>query len=101
MKFLFNDGDQHVGGDGTPDLRLHGVLGGTQEFLDSQMLLDPFEQLGDILPVGRRIQKSSSSIAFIRIKVKPYRLSGNTVCTRNHVTSCGYQTESPAPFPLG
>ncbi len=52
MKLLLDDGDQHVGGYGTPDLRLHGVLAGAQESLDAQVLLDPLEQLGDILPIN-------------------------------------------------
>lgn len=44
MKLLFDDGDQHVGGYGTPDLRLHRVLARPQKALDAQMLLDPFEE---------------------------------------------------------
>ena len=42
MKLFFNDSDEHIGGDGAPDLRAHRVLAVAQEFLDSQMLLDPF-----------------------------------------------------------
>ena len=52
MKLLLDDSDQHVGGHGAPDLRLHRVLAGAQETLDAQVLLDPFEQLGGILPVN-------------------------------------------------
>ena len=44
MKLLLDDGNEHVSGHGAPDLRLHGVLARTQEFLDPQMLLDPFEE---------------------------------------------------------
>ena len=44
MKLLFDDSDQHIRGDGAPDLRLHGILAGTQKTLDAQMLLDPFEE---------------------------------------------------------
>ena len=44
MKLLFDDGDQHVGGHGAPDLRLHRVLACSQKALDAQMLLDPFEE---------------------------------------------------------
>lgn len=44
MVFLFDDGKQHVGGHGTPDLRLHRVLARAQKALDAQMLLDPFEE---------------------------------------------------------
>ncbi len=44
MKLLLNDGDQHIGGYGAPDLRLHRILGRAQKTLDTQMLLDPFEK---------------------------------------------------------
>ena len=49
---LLDDGDQHVGGDCDPDLRLHGVLAGAEEGLDAQVLLDPLEERGAILPVN-------------------------------------------------
>ena len=48
MKLLLDDGDQHVGGHGAPDLRLHRVLAGAQKALDAQMLLDPFEEQLDL-----------------------------------------------------
>ena len=48
MKLLLDDGDEHVGGDGAPDLCLHGVLAGAQESLDTQVLLDPFEEQLDL-----------------------------------------------------
>ena len=41
---LFDDGDERVGRDRGPDLRLHGVLGGAVELLDPKMLLDPLEE---------------------------------------------------------
>ena len=44
MQLLFDDGDQHIGRNCAPDLRLHSVLAGAQEFLDAQMLLDPLEE---------------------------------------------------------
>ena len=44
MKLLFDDGDQHVGGHGAPDLRLHRVLARAHKTLDAQVLLDPFEE---------------------------------------------------------
>jgi hypothetical protein len=52
LKLLLDDGDEHVGGHGAPHLRLHGVLAVAEKFLDAQMLRDPLEQLGDILPVN-------------------------------------------------
>ena len=48
MQLLVDDGDQHVGGDCTPDLRLHRVLAGAQETLDAQVLLDPLEEQFDL-----------------------------------------------------
>ncbi len=48
MKFLFDDGNQHVGRDGTPDLRLDCVLVGGQKSLDTQVLFDPFEKQLDL-----------------------------------------------------
>ena len=44
LEFLFDDGDQDVGADGNPDLSFHGVVGGPLKGLDTQMLLDPFEE---------------------------------------------------------
>ena len=48
MKFLFDDGNQHVSRHGAPDLRLDGILAVAQELLDSQVLLDPFEEQFDL-----------------------------------------------------
>ena len=39
--FFLNDGDEHVGGYGAPDLRLDCVLAVAQKLLDTQVLLDP------------------------------------------------------------
>ena len=44
MELLFDNSDQHVSGDGAPDLRLHSVLAVADETLDAQMLLDPLEE---------------------------------------------------------
>ena len=41
MKLLFDDGDQHIGGHGAPDLRLHGILARTQKALDAQIIVRP------------------------------------------------------------
>ncbi len=56
IQALFQDGDEHVSADRYPYLRLDGVFGRADKCLDSQMLFDPFEQLDDILPIGRQIQ---------------------------------------------
>jgi hypothetical protein len=44
MKLLLDDGNQHVGRYGAPDLRLDGVLAGAQKAPDAQVLLDPLEK---------------------------------------------------------
>ena len=48
MKFLLNNGDEHVGGHGAPDLRLDCVLAVAQKLLDAQVL---GVVLGDVVPV--------------------------------------------------
>ncbi len=45
---LLGDGDDDVGADSDPDLCLDGVLGATEEDLDSQVLLDPPEEELDL-----------------------------------------------------
>ena len=44
MQTFFCNGDQHIGANHNPDLRLHGVLAGAQKRLDAQVLLDPFKE---------------------------------------------------------
>ena len=44
MKLLLDDGNEHVGRHGAPDLRLDCVLAGAQKTLDAQVLLDPLEE---------------------------------------------------------
>ena len=48
MKFFLNDGDEHVGGHGAPNLRLDCVLAVAQKLLDAQVLLDPLEKQLDL-----------------------------------------------------
>src|SRR5712692_9395174 len=48
MESLLDDGDQNIGGDGDPDLRLNAILGSPVEGFDPQMLLDPFEKELDL-----------------------------------------------------
>ena len=48
MKLLFDDGDEHVGGHGAPDLRLDRVFARAEKFFDAQVLLDPFEEQFDL-----------------------------------------------------
>ena len=51
MKSFLHDRHEQVNDHGDPDLRLHGVGRGTVERLDPQMLLDPFEEQFDLLPL--------------------------------------------------
>ena len=61
-----DNGDQDVDADGDPDLGLDRVFAGAEEAFDAQMLLDPFEQQGDILPINIAQTKSQSSILSTR-----------------------------------
>jgi hypothetical protein len=47
-----DDRHQHINRDGDPDLGLHRVLADAVEGFDAQVLLDPLEQLIDILPIN-------------------------------------------------
>jgi len=44
VEALFDNGDEHVHGNGAPELGLDGVLGGPVEGLDPQVLLEPTEE---------------------------------------------------------
>lgn len=44
MQTFLRNGDQKVRENGNPDLRLHSVFAGAEEHLDTQVLLDPFEE---------------------------------------------------------
>jgi hypothetical protein len=44
LKFFLNNGDEHVGGHGAPNLRLDRVLVVAQKLLDTKVLFDPFEE---------------------------------------------------------
>ena len=48
MKLLLDDASQHVSRYGAPNLRLDGILTVALELLDSQVLLDPFEEKFDL-----------------------------------------------------
>src|ERR1044072_6661311 len=48
VETLADDGDQHIGGHGNPDLSLDGILRCPEEALDAQMLFDPFEEQLDL-----------------------------------------------------
>ncbi len=44
MKFFLNNGVEHVGGHGAPDLHLDRVLAVAQKLLDTKVLFNPFEE---------------------------------------------------------
>ena len=44
MKTFSNDGDGDIGGDSNPDLGLYRIFGSAVKCLDTEMLLDPFEE---------------------------------------------------------
>ena len=48
MQAFFQEGDEQINGDGTPDLRAHGVGTGAVKGFDAQLLLDPFEEPFDL-----------------------------------------------------
>ena len=48
MQTFFDDSDEDVSADRDPYLRLDGILAGSQKSLDTQMLLDPFEEQFDL-----------------------------------------------------
>jgi hypothetical protein len=77
LQAFFYQGDQHVGADRNPDLRLDRVLAGAKKRLDSQMLFDPLEEQLDLptlaVQVGNQFgseskvvgQKRDSFAAFV------------------------------------
>ena len=74
VELFFDDGDEQVDGDGDPDLSFDGVLAGPVESLDAQMLLDPFEQQADILPINIIVpMKSRFTILFTPCARTGYR----------------------------
>lgn len=60
MQTFLRNRDQQVGRYGNPYLRLDGVLAGAEEDLDTQVLLDPFEEQFDLpalaIQVGDQLQ---------------------------------------------
>jgi hypothetical protein len=69
-----DDRHQHIDGDGDSDLSLHRVVAGAVEGFDAQVLLDPFEQQGDILPINIIVpMKSRFTILFTRCARIGYR----------------------------
>ena len=48
MQTFFQNGDEHVNGDGGPDLGAHRIGRRAVKSFDTQMLLDPFEEQFDL-----------------------------------------------------
>ena len=48
METFSNDCDKDIGGDSNPDLGLYRIFGSAVECLDTEMLLDPFEEQFDL-----------------------------------------------------
>jgi hypothetical protein len=67
-------------------LGFDGVLAGAVERLDSQVLLDPLEQQGDILPINIVPMKLRSTINFIHCACTRCRSSAGTSVTARHFT---------------
>jgi hypothetical protein len=84
---LSNDGDEHVHADSDPHLGLDRVLGCAEEALDPQVLLDPFEQLGDILPMNSGPLKSEFTTDFTLYADGLFRSSGCITFMRRPVMS--------------
>ncbi len=57
FEFFLDDCDQNVNADGNPDLSLHGILGSSEERLDSQILFDPSEK--DFYPPAAFVELSN------------------------------------------
>ena len=54
LKVFLKNGNVHVGGHGTPDLRLECALACDQKLLDAQVLFYPIEKQLDLPPVEWR-----------------------------------------------
>lgn len=48
VETFFDDGDEHVDGDGDPDLGFDGILGIAEEAFDAEVLFDPPEEQFDL-----------------------------------------------------
>ena len=63
---LLEDGHEHVDRHRNPDLSFDRVLAISVKGLDSEVLLDPFEELNDILPINNALLKLPFTTTFIR-----------------------------------
>ena len=57
---------QHVDRNRDPDLGLQSVLAGAVESLNAQVLLDPLEQVNDILPINSALLKLRSNATTVQ-----------------------------------
>ena len=67
-----HDRDQHVRADGGPELGLHRVLGGAEECLDAQVLLDPLEEEFD--PLAHLVEPAHRQGREVQVAGDEYQL---------------------------
>ena len=58
MHLLFDNGHQHVNGNGDPNLDLDSILGGSVKRFDTKVLLDPFEEQFDLPATSKQFGDS-------------------------------------------
>jgi len=76
----------------TTSMRMDFLVGTAVERFDSEVLLNPFEQLNDILPINSPLLKLQSTTASILCVHTACRWSGYTNFTTKLTTSCGAPT---------
>jgi hypothetical protein len=86
VQAFLGNGDQHVGADCDPDLRLDRVLVGAIKRLDAQMLLDPFEKQFDLPALAIQVRYQ---LRFECEVVGQERDAFATVVLDDHASQCG------------
>ena len=54
---LLDQPNQQIGDEGDGDLATNGIVAAAEKASDPEVLLDPFERVGDILPINITLQK--------------------------------------------
>jgi hypothetical protein len=54
---LLDQPHQQIGDEGDGDLATNGIVAAAKKACDPEVLLDPFERVGDILPINITLQK--------------------------------------------
>ena len=86
MQAFLGNGDQHVSADGDPDLRFDRVLVGAIKRLDTQVLLDPFEEQFDLPALSIQVRYQ---LGFERKVVGQKSYSLSSVVLYHHASQCG------------